>query len=196
MIQSFQTQTWIVLFTVGWILFTTPVSAQQSPQEVLDAVVRLQSTVPVDARTALALGTEREGSGVVIDEQGLILTIGYLILEAHSVTVTTRNGSSFDARIVAYDHATGFGLVHVTEPLEVSQLQFGQSGSLRVGDPVLAISSGGSEPIVPSTVVSRREFAGYWEYLLEDAIFISPPQRFFSGSALIGLKNKLCTEAL
>lgn len=190
MIQSCQNQARIVWFTVAWLV-VTPVSAQQSPKEVLDAVVRVQSTVPVDARTAPTLGTERQGSGVVIDAEGLILTIGYLILEATTVTVTTRDGSAFDATIVAYDHATGFGLVRASEPLGVSQLQFGQSESLQVGDPVLAIASGGSEPIVPSRVVARREFAGYWEYLLEDAIFISPPHRFFSGSALIGLKNEL-----
>ena len=191
MIHFLRNRAWTVWLTTIVVLFTTPVSAQQSPREILDAVVRLQSTVPLDARTAPTLGTERQGSGVVIDDKGLILTIGYLILEANSVSITTRDGADFEARIVAYDHATGFGLVKVDEPLGVTQLQFGQSESLKVGDPVLAISSGGSEPIVASRVVSRREFAGYWEYLLDNAIFISPPHRFFSGSALIGLKNKL-----
>lgn len=191
-IQSRRNRVW-ALFSLALTLTlcVTPVSAQPSPKEVLNAIVRLQSVIPSDARTAPALGTEREGSGVVIDDQGLILTIGYLILEASTVTVTTRDGSNINAQIVAYDHATGFGLVRADEPLGVSHLEFGQSESLAVGDPVLAISSGSSQPIVASKVVSRREFAGYWEYLLEDAIFIAPPQRFFSGSALIGLKNKL-----
>lgn len=180
-----------VLLPVAWLLLATPADAVQSPKEILDAVVRVQSTIPVDARTASTLGTTREGSGVVIDDEGLILTIGYLILEADSVTVTTRQGSSVDASIVAYDHATGFGLVRAKEPLEVSRIEFGRSDSLDVGDPVLAISSGGAEPIVATRVVSRRHFAGYWEYLLENAIFVSPPHRFFSGSALIGSKNEL-----
>ena len=173
------------------MLSTELVSAQQSPEEVISAVVGLRSTIPMDARTAPTLGTERVGSGVVIDGEGLVLTIGYLILEASAVTISTRDSPNVDAKIVAYDHATGFGLVRATRPLGVTQLEFGTSSDLEVGDPVLAISSGGSEPIVPARVVSRRDFPGYWEYLLEDAIFITPPHRFFSGSALIGVENKL-----
>ena len=191
MIRLCRNQARIVLLIFGWALLIDTVPAQQSPEEVIGAIVGLRSIVPMDARTAPTLGTERVGSGVVIDEEGLILTIGYLILEASSVSVSTRSSSNIDAKIVAYDHATGFGLVRATKPLGVTKLEFGNSSDLKVGDPVLAISNGGAQPIVPARVVSRRDFPGYWEYLLEDAIFIAPPHRFFSGSALIGLENRL-----
>lgn len=191
MIRLYGIQARVVLFMFGWVLLINPVSAQQSPEEVLGAIVGLRSTVPIDARTAPTLGTERVGSGVVIDKEGLILTIGYLILEASSVTISTRDESNIEAKIVAYDHATGFGLVRATRSLGVAQLEFGDSSTLKVGDPVLAISSGGSQPIVAARVVSRRDFPGYWEYLLENAIFTAPAHRFFSGSALIGFENKL-----
>ncbi len=176
---------------VIWGTMIAPAGAQQSPQQVLSAIVAVRSIVPSDARTASTLGTERTGSGVVIDDDGLVLTIGYLILEASSVSIRTRDGVEADARIVAYDHATGFGLVRANKPLDVSKLEFGRSANLKTGDPVLAISSGGPEGVRPATVVDRREFPGYWEYLLDDAIFVSPPHPLFSGSALLGPGNTL-----
>lgn len=175
----------LLLFAAG------PTAAQQSPEEVLGAVVTLNSVIAPDARTAPTLGMERQGSGVVIDENGLILTIGYLILEAVSVSVTNHEGLSVEAKIVAYDHATGFGLVRATKPLNVAYLEFGDSASLQVDDPVLIISGSGASSVQPATVVSRREFSGYWEYLLDNAIFVSPPHRTFSGSALIDTNSRL-----
>lgn len=172
-------------------LFSQSVTAQQSPEDIFKAVFGLQATIPADARTAASLGTVRQGSGVVIDNDGLILTIGYLILEANSVTVTTHEGLNIDAVIVAYDSDTGFGLVRSDEPLGIDPLEFGDSDTLQDGDPVYVIGSGGMESIGPARVVSRRTFPGYWEYLLEDAIFTSPPYRFFSGSVLIGRDSTL-----
>lgn len=181
--------------TLACVLFLVvaagPAAAQRSPAEIVSAVVGLQAVVPPGARTAAFLGTERNGSGVVIDDDGLVLTIGYLILEASSVSISAREGPAIDARIVAYDHATGFGLVRATEPLGVPPLELGSSGDLEVGEPVLAISSGGVQGVRPARVVDRRDFAGYWEYLLEDAIFVSPPHPFFGGSGLIGADGRL-----
>ena len=183
--------TWAALFTLGWFLSGGAAAAQQSPAEVLSAVVGLRSTVSPDARTAPTLGTERAGSGVVIDDNGLVLTIGYLILEASSVTLAAGEGPGVDASIVAYDHATGFGLVRAARPLAAAPMEFGSSAALEAGDPVLAVSEGGVEGVRPVRVVDRRDFAGYWEYLLEDAIFASPPHPFFGGSALVGMNGKL-----
>lgn len=182
---------WTSIWAMVCMLVAAPVWGQQSPSEILAAVVGLRSTIPADARTAPALGTERAGSGVVIDDNGLVLTIGYLILEASSVTVTTKDKVDVEARIIAYDHATGFGLVRADAPLGVSHLEFGDSAQLQEGDPVLAITSTGAEGVTPAKVVDRRDFSGYWEYLLENAIFVSPPHRFFAGSALIGPNSKL-----
>ena len=163
----------------------------QSPAQVLGAIVGLRTHIPPDARTSRSLGTERTGSGVAIDDNGLILTIGYLILEADSVRVRTGDGEEVVARTIAYDHATGFGLVRVHGDLGVSKLELSNSSDLDVSDPVMVVSSDGPEGVLPATVVDRREFSGYWEYLLLDAIFVSPPNPLFSGSALIGPDNRL-----
>lgn len=181
----------VAMFVCAWTLSGSPALAQHSPEAVLGAVVGVRSTVPPDARTAHSLGIERSGSGVVIDDDGLVLTIGYLILEASSVTLVAGEGPGVGAGIVAYDHATGFGLVRAAKPLGVAPLEIGDSAALRVGDPVLAISYGGAKGMRPARVVDRREFAGYWEYLLEDAIFVSPPHPFFGGSALVGMEGRL-----
>ncbi len=153
-----------------------------------EAVVTLRAQIPHDARTAQALGTERAGSGVVIDDAGLVLTIGYLILEASDVEIETRQGDRVPADIVAYDYDSGFGLVRTVQPLDLEPVALGDSDAL--GDQTRAIvaSADGARSVM---VVSRREFAGYWEYLLDDAIFTGPPYRSFSGAALLDFDGKL-----
>ena len=166
-------------------------SAAESADEVLSAVVRLSAAVPPDARTADTLGTTRHGNGVVIDGNGLVLTIGYLILEAMSVIVEGPDRKPILANVVAYDHETGFGLVRALQSLDAKPLRFGNSADFGEGEPVLAVSSGGVTGARPVRVVSRREFTGYWEYLLESAIFTSPPHPDWSGAALVGRDGKL-----
>lgn len=150
------------------------------------AVVSVRSSVPNDARTARTLGTQREGNGVVIDSNGLVLTIGYLILEAQFTEVVGPDGKTVPATVVAYDHDSGFGLLRATRPLGVDPMPLGDSGKLAAGNRVLVVSAAGGRQITPAQVVSRRVFAGYWEYLLEDAIFTMPPHLQFGGAALIG----------
>jgi S1-C subfamily serine protease len=159
--------------------------------EVLQAIVGVRAEVPADARTARVLGREREGSGVIIDSDGLILTIGYLILEASSVDIVNQGGETIPAAVVAYDHATGFGLVRAARPLGVKPLHLGDSSALAEGEGVLAVGFAGPRPLTPQQVVSRRDFAGYWEYLLENAIFTTPAHPFHSGAALLGADASL-----
>lgn len=168
-----------------------PVYAEQAAQEILKAIVRVRSIVPEDARTAQSLGTEREGSGVVIDSNGHILTIGYLILEAESIEVVGPEGKPIDATFIGYDYATGFGLLRTDKPLSVVPMELGQSSEVEEGAPVLVADHGGSDSVQAARVVSRREFAGYWEYLLEDAIYVAPPHPNFGGAALIGRDGRL-----
>ena len=163
-----------------------PISA-----ELLSAVVKVSTTVPDDARTADTLGTQREGSGVVIDDDGLILTIGYLILESETAEVTPGDGESVPARFVAYDHETGFGLLRATGPLAAATLELGDSNALTARDEVLAASFGGPSSAIGAYVASRRPFAGYWEYMLEKAIYTTPPHPQFGGAALIDRDGKL-----
>lgn len=179
---------------VGCLLALSPVEAQSGDppvSEVLSAVVAVESKVPASARSAPALGTERAGSGVVIDSDGLIVTIGYLILEASEVTVTALGDEPTSAEIVAYDHSTGFGLIRATRPLGVKPMPLGRSNLVLEFDRLLVTAFGGVQAVRPAVAVSRREFAGYWEYLLEGAIFTSPPYPMFGGAALMDSNGHL-----
>ena len=180
------------LFTLGIVVvLSVPAFAAQTPDNILKAIVKVKANIPGNAATAQILGTEREGNGVIIDKRGHILTIGYLILEAETIEVTKVNGDRVEADFVAYDYQTGFGIIRATEPLYIAPLQLGQSLRLKKGDPVLIAGFGGTEAVVGARVISRMEFAGYWEYLLEDAIYTSPPYPDFGGAALIDRDGQL-----
>ena len=155
------------------------------------AVVGLKIKAIGNARSNATLGSERAGSGVLISPHNLVLTIGYLILEADSVEVTASNGRSVPATVVAYDHATGFGLLRPLARLDVKPIKLGSSGKLEALDRVLVASGATDDALSVATVVSKRQFAGYWEYLIDDAIFTSPPRADFGGAALINKDGEL-----
>ncbi len=159
--------------------------------EIFSAIVKLRSFVPENARTARLLGTEREGTGVVIDSDGLILTIGYLILEASNVVVFGPEGKTFNATFIGYDNDTGFGLVRATKPLKVRPMRLGLSSEIKDKSPLLVASHGGRDSIIGVRVISRQEYVGYWEYILEDAIFTIPPHPRYGGAALIDQNGRL-----
>ncbi len=181
----------LLLVLAFLIALSSPLYAAQEAEEILKAVVKIRSVVPEDARTARILGTEREGSGVVIDSDGHVLTIGYLIVEAETIEVTGQDGKPISATFVGYDHSTGFGLLRTEKPVGVVPMKMGQSSEVKEGDPVLVADHGGSGSVQQARVVSRGEFAGYWEYLLEDALYVSPPHPNFGGAALIGPNGEL-----
>lgn len=168
-----------------------PWTAQAGPRETAAAVVGVHAEIPAEARTADTLGRERTGSGVVIDTGGLVLTIGYLIVEASSVDLYDQAGKRIPAEIVGYDHETGFGLVRASLPLEVAPLPLGNSGAVAIGDRLLILSRDGKLGGREAKLASRREFAGYWEYLLPDALFTTPPHPDFAGAALIDQQGRL-----
>ncbi len=152
----------------------------------LSSVVSLRAEVPDDAFTAGSLGTERRGHGVVIAEDGLVLTIGYLIVEAASVWLIDGAARAIPGHVIGYDQETGFGLVQALDPAGLTPIAVGRSSELNVGEPVIFAGSGGRAQAIKTHVASIREFAGYWEYLLDEAIFTSPPHPFWGGGALIG----------
>lgn len=166
-------------------------AARASPREIAAAVVGLRSEVPAEARTADTLGRQRSGSGVVIDDDGLVLTIGYLILEAAAVDLYDEAGKRIPADIVAYDHESGLALVRATVPLAAKPLALGRSGEVPVGDPLLVLSRDGAFDGREVKLASRREFAGYWEYLLPDALFTTPPHAAWAGAALLDRDGRL-----
>ena len=173
------------------LAFVSPAYADQTGEEILKAVVKVRSIVPKEAPTASTLGTEREGNGVVIDSQGNILTIGYLIAEAETIEVIGPEGKTIKAHLVCYDHNTGFGILRTEKPLDVVPMKFGEAAKVKEGDQVLVAGYGGTDSAIGARVISRKEFAGYWEYLLEDAILTTPPFANFGGAALISREGRL-----
>jgi S1-C subfamily serine protease len=177
------------LIALSLLMPGTPATGEESSP--LRALVRLESTVPADARTARSLGTERVGSGVVISGDGLVLTIGYLMMEAVEVFVTDIEGKRQPAEIVAYDHATGFGLVRATGPIAASVARIGDSDALDPGEEVLVAGTGGAGNVRVARVIDRRVFTGPWEYIVEQAIFTVPTIPEFGGAALFGSDGRL-----
>jgi S1-C subfamily serine protease len=159
--------------------------------ELVSAVVRIKTQINPEGRTVEGLGRQREGSGIVIDSNGLVLTIGYLMVEAFAAEVVDNNGRALAANVVGYDHESGFGLLRTIEPLKLKPLALGKSAEVKEGDPVLVASFGGVDMVAPAYIVARREFAGSWEYLLDDALFTAPPHPAWSGAALISREGRL-----
>ncbi len=152
----------------------------------LSAVVSLRARAPDDAHTAETLGTERVGNAVLIRDDGLLLTIGYLITEAEEVWLTASGGRVVPGHVLGFDYGTGLGLVQALGRLEVPALPLGDPRRLRTGARVVVAGAGGRQGAVAARVVARQEFAGYWEYLLDDAIFTAPAHPHWGGTALIG----------
>ncbi|WP_143523610.1 S1C family serine protease [Pararhizobium arenae] len=147
------------------------------------SVVAVRTRIPDDAFTARTLGTMRDGSGVVIRDDGLVLTIGYLLTEAEEVWLTTHDGRVVPGHALAYDQETGFGLIKAFSTLDCPALHFGNAAKAKLGDAVLAVDGYGQS--VQAQLVAKQEFAGYWEYLLEEALFTAPAHPFWGGAAFV-----------
>jgi S1-C subfamily serine protease len=171
-----------------------PPGQDASYQRLIDAanaVVGVKVKALPNARSNESLGQERTGSGVLIGGDGLVLTIGYLILEADQVEVSDSDGETVPAAVVAYDHATGFGLVKPMAKLTPQPIRMGTAGPVGQLDRLMIVTGGDEQTISVATVVSKRQFAGYWEYLIDGAIFTSPPRLDHSGAALINKEGEL-----
>jgi serine protease Do len=190
-----------LLFAVagGWTAPSPAANAPAAPQVMVDALTRAHRAVvgvrvmaAEGARSAETLGRERSGSGVVIGPDGLILTIGYLMLEADSIQVVTHDNRTIPARPVAYDLATGFGLLRPLLPLRgIAPVPLGTPGQAETGEPLMAAVGGEDAGVAMTQLVSRRSFAGYWEYHIEGALFTSPPLGNHSGAPLFNHKGEL-----
>jgi len=174
-----------------------PDEMQPQPQKlrfaldpVLDAMVSLRAEIPEDAFTAQLLGTERGGNGIVIDD-GIVLTIGYLITEAETIWLTTNRGAVVAGYPLAYDQPTGFGLVRALGRLDATPLARGRAADCARDDKVLVVGHGGRRHALASRITDKREFAGYWEYLLEEALFTAPAHPEWSGAAVVGPDGRL-----
>ena len=157
---------------------------------VLASVVGLHSIVPNDAFSADTLGTERAGNGVVIDD-GLVLTIGYLITEAEAVWLHLSDGRVVQGHALGSDPESGFGLVQALGRIDLDPVPLGSSAASRIGDRVVVGGAGGRTRSVASHIAAKQEFAGYWEYLLDEAIFTSPAHPNWGGTGLISNRGEL-----
>lgn len=174
---------------------TEPTPQAQSALEALTranaAVVGVQVIATEGARSAETLGHRRSGSGVVIGPDGLILTIGYLMLEADSIQIVTRDQRTLPARSVAYDLATGFGLLRPLLPLRIAPVPLGSHQELTTGDGLMVASGGEDGDVGVTQLVSKRAFSGYWEYHIDAALFTSPPIANHSGASLFNRRGEL-----
>jgi S1-C subfamily serine protease len=159
--------------------------------EALDAVVGIRALVPVDAFTAEILGTERVGHGALIRSDGLVLTIGYLITEAETIWLSLSGGRTVPGHVLGYDQETGFGLVQALAHLDEPTLPLGRSSEAEIGMRVVVAGGGGRGRAVAARIIAKQEYAGYWEYMLEEAIYTSPAHPFWGGTALIGPAGEL-----
>jgi len=159
-------------------------------ERALASVVGLHSIIPADAFTAETLGTERAGNGVVIDD-GLVLTIGYLITEAETLWLHLGDGRVMEGHALGFDSVSGFGLVQALGRLNINPLPLGSSATARIGERVVVGGAGGRTRSVASQIVAKQEFAGYWEYLLDEAIFTYPAHPNWGGAGLISNSGEL-----
>jgi len=174
-----------------------PLSVQPRPENfaydleaALSSLVGLRAIVPADAFTAETLGTERSGNGVLIRD-GVVLTIGYLITEAETIWLHLADGRPVPGHVLAYDQETGFGVVQALARLDLPALPLGQSKATKVGDPVVVAGHGGRKHSVVARIAAKQEFAGNWEYVLDEAIFTAPAHPFWGGTAMIGRAGEL-----
>lgn len=175
-----------------------PSSLQPKPEDysfdleaAMSAVVGLRSVIPADAFTAETLGTERGGNGVIIRADGLILTVGYLVTEAETIWLSLIDGRNVPGTVLGFDQSTGFGLVQALARLDLPALPLGRSADARAGDGVVIAGAGGRQRSIAGRIVAKQEFAGYWEYVLDEAIFTAPSHPNWGGTAAIDANGEL-----
>ena len=168
-----------------------PANVSFDLKQALSSIVSVQSRVPDNGFTAQTLGTERSGHGVVIGDRGLILTIGYLTVEAETIWLVDHKGSAVPGHVRGYDQESGFGLIQALGSLDAPIMELGKSSDLSIGDDVILAGHGGQCGAINARVAAKQEFTGYWEYLLGEAILTTPPHPFWGGSALITKTGKL-----
>jgi len=176
---------WILLFSTNNLFSeTNKLTTEEDILNIYKSVVKIDSIIPPEARTAQSLGTVRGGNGVVIDDKH-ILTIGYIVVEAETITITLPDGKKFPGELIGYDHTTGFGILRTIIQSDLTPLKIGDSDQLTKEDflYVLPYLTEGRPSAVK--MVSRRSFAGWWEYFLDKPIYTYPANSSFAGSALI-----------
>lgn len=180
-----------VFMLLGFLIFLVIPLANAQNRDAKRSVVGIKAQIPNSARTATLLGSEREGTGVVIDSQGLVVTIGYIILEAETLQILDINGDEIPATVVGYHAETGFGLVRSILDLKAVPIPLGNSEKLVAQDTVTILTHASAPKAHQAIIAARKTFTGYWEYLLENAIYTAPPISSFAGAALVNDQGAL-----
>jgi len=160
-------------------------------QRIMQSVVTIEATVREGARTESTFGTDRLGTGVVLDTSGLIATAGYIVAEAETVTVTFANGISDKADIVAYDDSIGVGLIRTRNFRSTYALELGDSAELEKDQKMMVLPASGEEAAKAVKIGKIKPFTSGWEFILDNAIHTYPPSTDFSGAALVSEDAKL-----
>lgn len=185
----------VVLAVLAGVAFGPAVRADETPppqlEHLLRSVVKIRTFVPPEADSAHRLGSEREGNGIVVGDGGLIVTVSYLVLESMSAEIVGDKGRTLSATVIGVDNETGLGFLRAKGAAKLAPVPLGDSTALTADTPVVVAGSGGPEKAIPAVVVSRRPFAGSWEYLLDRAIYTAPAYADWSGAALISADGKL-----
>ena len=126
---------------------------------------------------------------------GVVLTIGYLITEAQTIWLHLADGNAVPGHVLAYDQETGFGLVQALARVDFPTMPIGRSREANVGDPVVVAGAGGRKHSVVARIAAKQEFAGNWEYVLDEAIFTAPAHPFWGGTAMIGGEGRCSGSA-
>jgi len=176
----------------GWQVRPDPEEVSFDLERARRGLVTLRCQVPEDALTAQALGTERAGNGVVIEPGGLVLTIGYLINEAEQIWITDHAGRVVPGTVAGYDQRTGFGLVQALGKLDLPPIPLGDSTELAPADRVVMAGAGDKDQMINALITARREFAGYWEYVIDDAVFTAPAHPNWGGAGMLDEEGRLC----
>lgn len=159
--------------------------------DIFDSLVTVRCHIAEAALTASVLGAEREGHGVVVSEEGLVLTVGYIVTEAESIWIVDKSGNAVAGHLLGYDQISGLGLVQMLGTLDTPRMEIGRSAELEVGQEMLLGGVGGRDAALEVTICELSAFAGYWEYLLDKAIFTEPAHPDWGGTALVGKDSKL-----
>jgi len=159
---------------------------------ILGTVVAVNTHVPEDAMSAELLGTERSGHGVVIRPDGLIVTVGYVVLDAESIWIGTDAETVVPAYLVANDFESGLALLKPALPVSLHAIALGSAADLGIDEPVFVAGSGGINDTIEARVVAKQEFAGRWEYLLDEAVYTAPVHQGWTGAALLDGSGRLC----
>lgn len=152
----------------------------------------LQIRVPSQHPSVAVLGDERMGSAALVDPEGFLLTVNYVVIGGREILATFPDGGRYPAEIVAQDFDSGIAVLSIpVRDRPVANL--GDSRRLAVGQDVFILAS--TEPKVrrvgSGVVTDLGPFDAYWEYMLDSAIQTSAFNPGVGGGPLFDARGRM-----